>query len=230
MTTAIIISLVMTGVLGLIHFWNEKIVLSGNLRKLGISFVAGTAVAYSFLFLLPDVSARAEHFGAGLYYMLLAGFITVHIFEKFAYRHAQGRHWHSLHSLAHFLILFIYYTVVGSILYGMAQADPAESLLFFVPLAFYAMVGVTSFEEMHEHVRYQPVFRWLFSSAAIIGVLIAVFTSIHEAAVYHALFAFAVGGFFYITMVDLIPARNRGTPLYFALGAMTYATIMMLVL
>ncbi|MAJ97307.1 MAG: hypothetical protein CMI56_01675 [Parcubacteria group bacterium] len=232
MTTALTVSIVIAGVLGIIHYWNEKFVLTGSFRQLAVSFAAGTAVAYSFVFLLPDVSERADHFGSSLYIILLAGFVSVHVLEKFAYRHfhGDGEGWHFLHSMVHFWILFTYYTIIGSVLYVMAQNDLAESVLFFIPLAFYAAVGLVSFEEVHTEVRYRLVFRWLLSGAALLGVFLAAFTSVNEVSLYHALFAFAVGGFFYITMIDVIPSRDRGSPLYFALGAILYTTVIIFIL
>jgi zinc transporter ZupT len=231
MTAALTVSIIIATMLGIIHFWNEKFILTGNIRQLSVSLVAGIAVAYSFTFLLPDVSARADHFGSSLYIILLAGFVTVHVLEKFAYKHFHGESdgWRFSYSLVHFWVLFVYYIIIGSVLYLIAQTDLAESILFSIPLAFYAAVGVVSFEEVHAEVRYRSLFRWLLASATLIGVFLAELTSINEVSAYHALFAFAVGGFIYITLIDLIPARDKGTPFYFALGAILYTGIILLV-
>ncbi len=42
MTTALLTSIIIAGILGVIHFWNEKFVLAGSKRQLAVSFVAGT--------------------------------------------------------------------------------------------------------------------------------------------------------------------------------------------
>ncbi|MAZ30187.1 hypothetical protein CL655_02790 [bacterium] len=232
MTIALTFSLIITILLGFIHFWNERLVLIGKIRRYAISFVAGTAVAYSFVFLLPDVSARADHFGTSLYVILLAGFVVVHIFEKASYQHYHDNteRWHFAHSAIHFWVLFTYYLVMGSILYAMALQDVIESALFFVPLAFYAAIGVVSFEEVHHEVRFNLLFRWLLAGSAVLGVLLSALTALGENYIYHFIFAFTVGGFFYITMIDLIPSRDKGAPIFFILGSVAYTALILLVL
>tara|TARA_B100000745_G_C20045624_1_gene356467 strand:+ start:62 stop:760 length:699 start_codon:yes stop_codon:yes gene_type:complete len=225
MSTAFLVSLAGALLLGVAHFWNEHFVVPQKFRPIAISFVAGIAVAYSFLFLLPDVSARADHFGSSLYFILLAGFAIVHLLEKFAYRHYHGlkSQWYVMHAVVHVGILFTYYTIVGSILYVTALVDIFESILFVVPLAFYATVGVISLEEIHINDTYTIIFRWILSASAVLGVLLGRFTVIAETSGYHALFAFVVGGFFYIIMIDLIPTKDKGAPAYFLLGVLIYA-------
>ncbi|MAZ40859.1 hypothetical protein CL654_01980 [bacterium] len=216
--------------LGVIHFYNEKFNIPKQYKQGVVSFVGGVSVAYAFLFLLPDVYLRVGHFGSGLYFLLLFGFAAIHFLEKTIYRGNRGVGRVFWHGFVHVAVLFLYYFMVGSILLPMLENDTLQGILFFLPLAFYGMIGIMSFEAVHHAVRKYMFLRLFLSASAILGILTAYVLSINKFLMYHALFAVVVGGFLYIAFMDFIPQKNKGAPIYFIAGVIIYSLIIFLTL
>lgn len=64
-------------------------------------------------------------------------------------------------------------------------------------------------------------------SGVIIGFLLVSFVPINQF-VYDAIFAFIVGVFFYVTIREVLPEREKGKPLYFLLGAVLFTLVIVL--
>ena len=65
-------------------------------------------------------------------------------------------------------------------------------------------------------------------SGVIIGFLLVTFIPINQF-VYDAVFAFIVGVFFYVTIREVLPEREKGKPSYFLLGAVLFTLVIILI-
>lgn len=223
-----LISILLSSVLGAIHFWNEKIFFrQEETRQKTMSFVAGASVTYVFLYLLPDLYRGVTHFNQWIFIFILLGFSLIHFLEKYFYQHIQGKERLLRHKELHFSIFFLYYFIIGILLADFLKISLGKGLLFFVPIVFYAAVSRVSFEEVHIRLREQKIFRILLSLAALFGVLVASLI-LGQVFLYHVLLAFIAGAFLYIVIMDFIPREAKGRPEYFLLGAGLYTLLISL--
>jgi len=224
-----LISLIFSIILGFIHFLNEKIFFNTRKTKeVAMSFVGGVSVAYIFLFLLPELYNGVDHLNSWIFFMVLIGFSLVHFAEKYFYQHSHGNARLLRNKEVHFLVLFIYYFLVGVILSTIVDKNIIEGILFFIPLIFYASVGKVSFSEVHYHLREQNFFRWLLALSSVLGVFFAPLI-LSSLSLYHSLLAFIIGSFLYISVVDFIPNKSKGNPFYFFVGEGFYAILIALI-
>jgi len=222
------LALIFSAVLGGIHFWNEKIFFKDIESKArSMSFIGGVAVSYVFLFLLPelfDAYARGQRW---IFLFLLFGFSTLHVAEKYFYRHLKGwkRAWREKE--IHYLVLFMYYLAIGTFSVFLFNDNVFRGILFFLPVLFYSAVGKVSFAEVDENIRQQYVFRFLISIAAPAGVILGPFL-VRYVIFYDVFLAFIIGSFLYIALMDFIPARNKGKPSFFIIGASVCSLLILL--
>ena len=223
-----LIAVLFSLILGVIHFWNEKIFFKKEVTKAKtMSFVAGASVAYVFLYLLPDLYKGVAHINQWIFIFILLGFSLVHLLEKYFYQHIKGEELLFRFKEIHFFIFFLYYFVIGIVLVNFLELSIVKGLLLFVPILFYAAVSRVSFAEVHTHIREQKFFRILLALAALLGVLSAS-AILENAFLYHILLAFIVGAFFYIVIMDFIPREAKGKPEYFLLGVSLYTLLISL--
>ena len=189
-----------------------------------ISFVAGTAVTYVFLALLPEVYEGFVLLDRFIFIAPLLGFVTAYLVEKYIYQHVSPQTLKerlvSLHSAA----FFTYYLLIGVILVKLAKISNLNAFLFFLPILFYSAVGLIALEQIHSKVRGKLLVKLLLSSSVLIGVLIADFLLGIEPA-FNLLFGFIVGIFLYLALIDFVPREAKGRPEYFALGVAAYTLI-----
>ena len=212
-------------ILGATHFWNEKIqIKQENLRIRLVSFVAGTAVTYVFLVLLPEVFEGFVLLDRFIFVTPLLGFVAAYLVEKYIYQHASPQTLKerlvSLHSAA----FFTYYLLIGVILVKLDKISNLNAFLFFLPILSYSAVGLIALEQIHSKVRDKFLVKLLLSSSVLIGVLIADFLLGIEPA-FNLLFGFIVGIFLYLALIDFVPREAKGRPEYFALGVLVYTLI-----
>lgn len=223
-----LIAVLLSLILGAIHFWNEKIFFRKEaIKAKTMSFIAGASVAYVFLYLLPDLYKGVAHINQWIFIFILLGFSLVHLLEKYSYQHIKGEELLFRFKEIHFFIFFLYYFVIGIILVSFLELSVIKGLLLFVPILFYAAVSRVSFAEVHIHIREQKLFRILLALAALFGVLSASMI-LESTFLYHILLAFIVGAFFYIVIMDFIPREAKGRPEYFLLGVSLYTLLITL--
>ena len=235
----ITIAILLSFILGAIHFWNEKIFFKTDEAKTKtMSFVAGASVAYVFLYLLPDLYRGVIHINPvrngisngvnqWIFIFILLGFSLVHLLEKYFYQHAAGQKLFLRFKEIHFFVFFLYYFIIGIILVGLLEIDIIKSLLIFVPILVYTAVSRISFEEVHIRIREQKLLRILLALATFLGVLSAS-AILEQPFLYHVLLAFIIGTFFYVVIMDFIPKEAKGKPEYFLLGVCLYTLLIVL--
>ena len=223
-----IIAITLGLLLGLVHFWNEKIFFTGEAFKIkSRSFIAGISVAYIFLYLLPDLYRGIGQLNQWVFIFILLGFSLVHFSEKYFYQHAEGEERLFKFKEIHYAVFLLYYFLLGAILLNLLEGGVLNGLLFYVPVLFYAAVSRVSFAEVNTHIREQKFLRLLLSAAALFGVL-ASGLIFYNTTVYSTLLSFVIGAFLYIAIMDFMPKEARGRPGYFMAGAGLYAAFMVL--
>jgi zinc transporter ZupT len=212
-------------ILAATHFWNEKIQIhQEHVRTRIISFVAGISVTYVFLNLLPEVYGGFELFDQLIFIFPLAGFSTAHLAEKYIYQHSAPQTLKEKLSGVHSIAFFFYHFFLGVILVKLSQISNLDAVLFFLPVVFYAAVGLVSLEKIHSKVWERFSIKFLLSLSTLFGALLAERLISFEQA-FDILFGFIIGVFLYIVLIDFVPKEAKGRPEYFALGVAIYTLI-----
>ena len=215
-------------ILGFIHYRNEKIFFRREESKAkSVSFIAGVSVAYVFLFLLPEMYARFSTANQWIFIFLLLGFSTIHLSEKFLYRHLKGRKRMWREKEIHYIVIFFYSILIGAVSLFLFQKSFLDGALFYLPILFFAAVGRVSFGEVASHLRQVRLLRILLAIAAFIGIIVAPYLMFYPL-FFQSIFAFVIGGFLYIALMDFIPAKDKGRPVFFVVGASVYTILIML--
>lgn len=224
---SLLIPILLSLILAVIHFWNEKIFLRKEAIKAKImSFVAGASIAYVFLYLLPDFYKTINQW---IFIFILLGFSLVYPLEKYFYQHVDSKVRLLRFKEIHFLALFLYYFMIGIILTDFLKLSILKGLLFFIPIAFYAVASRVSFTEVHIQIRERKFFRILLALVALSGVLSASII-LEQTFLYHILLAFIIGVFFYIVIMDFFSRKAKENLGYFLLGICLYALLIILTL
>ncbi len=212
-------------VLGGVHFFNEKIQIhQEHVRIRVISFIAGIAVTYVFLNLLPEVYKGYQVFDRFIFISLLSGFTLAHITEKYIYQHSAPQTLRESLGGVHSTAFFIYHFFIGIILVNLNRSSFLDGVLFFLPVLFYSSVGLLALEKIHPKIWEKPYVKFLLSLSTLFGVLLAdLFLGFQL--LFSVLFGFVVGAFLYIALIDFVPKEARGRPEYFVLGVLTYTLI-----
>ncbi len=189
-----------------------------------LSYSAGLALAYVFVFLLPEiVDGSRSTLGNSVYYFLLAGFACFHFAEKFVYQHVRNKR-EQLKELGevHALGFFADHFLLGMVLYysRLAIEGSWQGLLVFVPLALHTVSSSLAMSHLHERFRERQGITLLLSLAPVVGAM-AAYGLNPETIAHYGLFAFAVGALLYIVVRDMLPEGRKGDSRLFALGALT---------
>ena len=156
--------------LGIIHFFSEKLAPpEGAHRYRVISFAAGISIAYLFLNLLPHTYEAAGHLKNFVFIFLLLGFVLFHLAEKFIYKHADkkklARELKEIHSIS----FFLYYFMIGIVLFDKTKISLWEGMLLFIPIALHAALSTVSLSQIHGDIRESSATRILLSLSSILG-------------------------------------------------------------
>lgn len=227
----VILALIFGIILAITHFFSEKISIRHKIWHIrSISFVAGISVTYAFLSLLPEAYESFETQGKFIFIFIVLGFTLVHVAEKYVYKHhIQGHHiQHDLKEI-HSIAFFLYYLLLGAILVNLSTIGFIQATLFFIPVLFYAGVGLVSMDKIHHKISKKGVAKFALSLSAIFGVLFAE-TLLNTGIFFDSLFALVIGAFIYIVLIDFIPREKRGEPVYFVLGVLVYTILISLLI
>lgn len=222
------LSIILSLVLGIVHYFSEKIysLISAQRIKI-ISFAAGISITYLFLVLFPELYYAVEHLQKLLFIYLLLGFASFHLIEKFIYKYARKRDLKRELKEAHSIAFFIYYFLIGIILVNFVKINILAGVLFFIPIFFHTAFTPVSLSGIHQKVRENRLAKLILSGSAFFGVILAKNILIPQK-IYHALLGFVVGILLYVIVRELIPRKKKGEPLFFVLGIILYLILIVL--
>jgi hypothetical protein len=230
--------------LALVYVLGVRVHAAGH-RRAWISAAAGVAVAYIFVDVLPELSARQTAFleqvvGRELlapeyrgYLAALFGFVLFYGLEKLTlslrtealelgHAHGESPRVYRLH-LAGFSA---YSALIGYLLVERAEQGLLSLGLYSVAMALHVLV--TDHALRHEHGRlYLTSGRWALAVSVLLGWGIGVVKPL-PVSVMVALFGFLAGGVVINSVKGELPEEGEGRFWPFLLGAAGYAALLML--
>ena len=222
----LLLGLLLTVILGIVHFFgeqiNEKLIAPASIIT---SFSAGISVSYVFLMLLPELHKGFGQFGDYTFLFAMVGFAGVHMIEKAIYRHEKTledikRDFKELHSV----FLFIYHLGMGTVLFYILRTSPLEGTLFFIPLLLHTAISSLSLKELNEDVLDITSVKILISVSGVAGVLIASFTGVSFGQ-FHVILGIITGMFLHVVISDSMEAEAKGETWSFLLGIILYSLL-----
>ncbi len=218
----IFIPLVLSAILSIVHFFSEKTV--NRVKKYHqeiMSFSAGIFITYILLEVLPELTLGTDFLGKNVYLLLLLGFATFHVTEKYVYQHVKNKKT-LMKDLAH---LHIAGFIADSFILGFAlvvfldtsQMTSKLGYLIFVPFLLHTLSSSISVRHIHEHFKSNKTEELLLSLSTIGGTVVAILLGL-KAVAFYAVFSFVTGVLLYVVIRDLVPDDADGRSLYFLLG------------
>ena len=192
-----------------------------------LSFGAGLMVGIFFLEILPHIALGVEFLGQFVYVFLLAGFILIHILEKYVYQHARSKQ-----EIAKDIILF---EKAGLAAHGFfigffiaVYFEAFEQLAYLIVAPFFIRTFAVSVSSAHISEKNESrLYTFLKNSPFMIGALSGLILSSSEVWLFIAL-SIATGFIIYIIIRDMIPPYKEGRPIYFVLGSLVILFITLL--
>ena len=208
------------------EWWTSKIVMN----RAWLSFAGGSAVAYVFLHLLPELGVEQARLGerfadpplAG-HALYLAALVSLAAFfgleRACTVLHAQGRHPVG-EVILHFGSFGIYNAIIGYLTVQRAGIGPGTLLLFVVAIGMHSILNTHGLSDKHqEHLR---VGRWVLSGTVLLGWGVAAVVQIPPTG-QAFLFAFLAGGITLNVLKEELPAENQSRFGAFGMGLVFFA-------
>ncbi len=215
--------------------------LRGIPRNRWLSVGSGVSVAYVFVHLLPELSEEQEVFteisGVAVlaylehhvYLLALAGLVIFYGLEQAALRSRRGKSSKSATTPSvfrlHMASFSAYNALIGYLLVHREEQSATGLLLYTAAMALHFVVNDFGLRAHHKH-RYHHVGRWVLAAAVLAGTGLGLATRIHEAAT-AALFAFLAGAIVLNVLKEELPEERQSRFGAFALGAATYAALLL---
>lgn len=224
---AILLSLGLAFLIGLVHFFGEKLDEYLNSKHLLLaSFSAGLTVSYFFLAMLPEMSEASVNLEYEFLFAL-AGFSFFYIVEELIYERESNlsevkKEFKELHSA----FIFSYHFAIGFLIYFLMEQGQSQALLFYIPVLVHTAVNSLAIKEMHEEMLDKI---WIKLSASFSAVLGAITSYLVDPShfVSYSVFGFIGGMFLYIVVHDALdPKRER--PIGFLIGATIFSVVVFL--
>jgi len=212
----------------LLHFFSDyfSLKLIKYKEKL-LSFGAGISIAYLFLELLPQIHEASKSLRELGYISILVGFASFHLLEKYVYQHVEGEKLFKKLKQVHSIGFFIYYFIVGIVLYYITNQNFVAGTLFLIPVLFHASISSASAKEIHEDIKENKYWTLFLSSSTILGVLAFYFFNVPLTIIFTSL-GFVIGALFYIIIKDILPEQKEGDPRYFVLGTILFLALIII--
>lgn len=228
--------------LALVHILGARLTfLDAIPRSYWLSIAGGTAVAYVFVHILPDLSHSQEAIeesgilGLGflerhVYFVALFGLATFYGLERWVQTakrrgapppdQGDGVFWVHVGAFA------VYNALIGYLLLHRDVPGYSSLLAFSIAMAFHFLTNDHSLREHHEDV-YHNRGRWLLAVAVLTGWLAGLLVDVGDAVV-GVLFAFIAGGIILNVLKEELPEDRESRFFPFALGASGYAALLFL--
>ncbi len=215
-------------IIGLTQYFNIRILKILQKSRINlISFAAGLSSAYLFLLLLPEVYQGSLILKQYTYLILFIGFVSIHISEKYIYKHVDRKKIKEEVKAVHHITFFFYHFVIGIVLVTLLKQSLREGTLFFIPVWFHTAISSVALTEIHKKLKEKSLTKILLSLSAIMGITIALLAMI-PAIVHYSLLSLITGSLMYIIVKDLTPRGKEGNVNMFILGVISYSLIIII--
>lgn len=222
-------ALIFAAVLGFAHYISNRFrFLQSKYQQNVISLIAGISLTYLLLVLLPDFYTEALLANKLILFFVLLGFALFHLVDKFIYQKIDKAYVKKDIRIAHGIGIVFYYFVIGFVLSGLSNISLRQGLLFFVPIMLYAIVSnVYSVGVRGIRSKELLSLNFIQSVAPLAGVALAMMLVI-PAGVLAAFVGIVAGMWTFIIVRDVIPYDEKGKPVYFIMGVILYALVIVI--
>lgn len=222
-------AIIFAAVLGFAHYISNRFrFLESKHQQKIISLIAGISLTYLLLVLLPDFYTEALLTNRFILFFVLIGFAVFHIVDKFIYQKIDSSRVRKDIRIAHGIGIVFYYFVIGFVLSGLSNISERQGVLFFIPIMLYGVVSnVYSVGFKGIKSRELLSLNFIQSIAPLGGVALATLVNI-PLGVLAACIGIVAGMWTFIIVRDVIPYDEKGKPVYFILGIVLYALVIVI--
>ena len=237
-------ALIATLLLAFVHVYGVRLTFSPSIpRSHWLSIAGGTAVAFVFVHILPELGrgqeaversghALTDFLGHHVYMVAMIGLLTFYGIERTVKVHAsegdldeQGVAHHMF--WVHIGSFAVYNAVIGYLLVHRDTSGLLGLAMFSIALTLHFVVNDHALRERHQQA-YHDVGRWLLAMAVLAGWVAGQVFELSEAMV-SVLFAFIAGALTLNALKEELPRERQSKFWAFALGAIGYAVLLVLV-
>ena len=208
-------------------------------RSAWLSFAGGTAVAYVFLHVLPELAEHQQEFarhtsfggfdtGVLIYAIALVGLAFYYGVERWAKLfedRAKGEVEHETVLWVHTASFALYNLLIGYLLTEREPGEPWGLALYAVAMALHFVT--TDHGMLRDHrAAYDRVSRWVLAGALLAGWALGLATRLPFLAV-GCLFAFLAGGVVLNVLKEELPKERESRIGPFLVGAVFYAALLL---
>lgn len=230
--------------LALMHIYGVRLTFSPSIpRNQWLSVAGGTSVAFVFVHVMPELSRGQEAVEGSPFFVLgfieqhvylvaLAGLIAFYGVENAVkiYTDAEDTgEGNSRHRVfwVHIGMFAVYNGIIGYLILHRETAGTIGLISFAVAMMLHFVVNDHALRERYRRA-YHDLGRWLLAASVIAGWTVGVFIDVSEAMV-GVLFAFVAGGLILNVLKEELPRERRSKFWAFALGAIVYSGLLILV-
>ncbi|MCR4368983.1 MAG: hypothetical protein NUV67_03695 [archaeon] len=217
------LELLLASVMSILHFYSESV--SAKVERFHnelVSFSAGLFITQIFFYLMPEFFKGTEILGDNVFLLLLFGFVSFHLAEKYVYQHVKNKN-KLLKDLGeiHAAGFFIDHFVVGmALVFAFSTTNVIFGLLIFIPLLLHTLSSSIAMTHIDEHFDQSKIVNSLLSIAPLLGVIFAGLLN-PDRLFYHVVFSFVIGALLYVVIRDMLPQKEEGNSRYFLYGFAT---------
>jgi hypothetical protein len=238
-----ILPVVLAGGLAAVHLFAHRLAFLDVVpRSRWLSLSGGSAVAYVFVHLLPELQRAGADIEASdtalaqfeqhVYLVALVGFTVFYGLEQFVDRSSGaaradesedggnpvGVFWPHIGSFA------LYNALVGYLLLHREETGVASLLTYFVAMALHFLVNDYGLREHHGRA-YRRYARWILSGAVFAGLGVGYLAPVGDLHV-AVLFAFLAGSVVLNVIKEELPSERRSRFWAFAAGVAGYSALL----
>lgn len=226
-------SFIAVAVLVAIHAFASRLAVQDGPRSRWLSGASGVSVAYVFLHLLPKVAEASEHvsLGVGLeaaaFAIACSGLIVFYGLTRAA-AYARDESGTQQTTPVVFWLHVGSFAVYNAIIGHLARVEEHESLTAFtIGIALHFAVVDYGLESDHREP-YRRIGRWILIAAIVVGWSVSFAVRLPPVAI-DVLVAFLAGGIILNVLKEELPEERESHFGAFAIGAITYAVLLIAV-
>src|SRR3989344_7622721 len=210
-----------------VNHLNDAFKLKKSKEEIFLSLSSGIAVAYVFLFLMPESLIVSNTQMIYVFGYALTGFAIFHLAEKYIYQHAEKERIFRELKNQHAITSFVYHFITGILLVHFIGIDLRSGLFYAFPVALTSIATSISLSEIHGSIRSSKLLSLVLSAAPLFGAALMYFLKLNPQILAGILGAFS-GIYLYVNAKEVMPTGIKGRPLYFIIGIILMILLMIL--
>lgn len=229
--------------LALAHVYGVRVTFSPAIpRSQWLSMAGGSAVAFVFLHILPELSRGQEAVDASS--LLILGFLEQHVYivaliglmTYYAVEHAvKVSHSGTVETSSvisrrvfwtQMAAFGLYNAIIGYLLLHRYESGVTTLVIFTLAMLLHLMVNDHALRELHQQ-DYHDFGRWLLAATVLGGWALGLVVDISEAAL-GLLFAFIAGAIILNVLKEELPRERQSKVWAFVVGATGYSVVLLL--